>query len=78
MLPTVVPHLVATTARAIRQAIADPARFANEPEVDGMPGLVVYREGRVLEMRNRSGEHRHWLRGDGFEYEREAWRFDRR
>jgi ATP-dependent DNA ligase len=54
-------------ARALRQAIADPDRFACEPKVDGVRGLVVYEPERVLEMRNRRGERRDWLRGDAFE-----------
>src|SRR6187431_3102192 len=68
MIPTVVPQLVANDgARALRQAIADPDRFACEPNVDGVRGLVVYQPERVLEMRNRRGEKRDWLRGDEFE-----------
>lgn len=68
MLPTVVPQLVANDGtRALRQAIADPDRFACEPKVDGVRGLVIYQPGRVLEMRNRRGEKRDWLRGDAFE-----------
>ena len=64
MLPTVVPQLVANDgAKALRQAIADPERFACEPKVDGVRGLVVYQPGRVMEMRNRRGEKRDWLRG---------------
>ena len=68
MLPSVVPQLVANDgARALRQAIADPDRFACEPKVDGVRGLVVYHPNRVMEMRNRRGEKRDWLRGDTFE-----------
>jgi ATP-dependent DNA ligase len=68
VVPTVVPQLVANDgARALRQAIADPDRFACEPNVDGVRGLVVYQPERVLEMRNRRGEKRDWLRGDEFE-----------
>lgn len=68
VLPAVLPQLVANDgAKALRQAIADPDRFACEPKVDGVRGLVVYQPGRVIEMRNRRGEKRHWLRGDGFE-----------
>jgi ATP-dependent DNA ligase len=51
----------------LRQAIADPGRFACEPKVDGVRGLVIYQPGRILEMRNRRGERRDWLRGDAFE-----------
>jgi ATP-dependent DNA ligase len=68
MLPAVVPQLVANDgAKALRQAIADPERFACEPKVDGVRGLVVYQPERVLEVRNRRGEKRDWLRGDEFE-----------
>jgi ATP-dependent DNA ligase len=68
VLPSVIPQLVANDGtRALRQAIADPDRFACEPKVDGVRGLVVYQPGRVLAMRNRRGEKRDWLRGDKFE-----------
>ncbi|MFL5686240.1 MAG: hypothetical protein ACJ77D_09330 [Chloroflexota bacterium] len=68
MVPAVVPQLVANDgARALRLAIADPDRYACEPKVDGVRGLVVYHPDRVIEMRNRRGEKRDWLRGDGFE-----------
>jgi bifunctional non-homologous end joining protein LigD len=68
VLPAVIPHLVANDgAKALRQAIADPERFACEPKVDGVRGLVVYQPERVLEMRNRRGQRRDWLRGDEFE-----------
>ena len=79
MLPTVVPQLVANDGtRALRQAIADPDRFACEPKVDGVRGLVVYQPGRVLEMRNRRGEKRDWLRGDAFEAGSDASPIDSR
>ena len=62
------PHLVANDGpRALRQAIADPDRFACEPKVDGVRGLVVYQPEHILEMRNRRGERRDWLRDDAFE-----------
>jgi bifunctional non-homologous end joining protein LigD len=68
MVPTVVPQLVANDGtRALRRAIADPSSYVVEPKVDGVRGLVVYDEGHVLEMRNRRGERRDWLRGDAFE-----------
>jgi ATP-dependent DNA ligase len=51
---------------ALRAAITDPERFAVEPKVDGVRGLVVYRDGD-LETRNRHGVRRDWLRGDDFE-----------
>lgn len=68
MLPAVVPQLVANDApRVLRKAIADPERFACEPKVDGVRGLVVYGPERTIETRNRRGERRDWLRGDAFE-----------
>lgn len=68
VVPAVVPQLVANDGtRALRQAIADPGRFACEPKVDGVRGLVVYQPCRVIEMRNRRGEKRDWLRGNEFE-----------
>jgi bifunctional non-homologous end joining protein LigD len=51
----------------LRQAIAEPDRFACEPKIDGVRGLVAYQPGRILETRNRRGERRDWLRGDAFE-----------
>src|SRR5688572_26980886 len=62
------PELVANDgARALRQAIDDPERFACEPKVDGVRGLVVYMPDRTIKMRNQRGERRDWLRGDDFE-----------
>ena len=67
MLPEVVPQLVANNGlMALRAAITDPERFVVEPKVDGVRGLVVYRDGD-LETRNRHGVRRDWLRGDDFE-----------
>ena len=51
----------------MRLAIADPDRFACEPKVDGVRGLVVFGRERTIETRNRRGERRDWLRGDAFE-----------
>src|SRR5215212_8572307 len=51
---------------ALRAAIADPDRYACEPKVDGVRGLVVYGPD-ALETRNRNGVRRDWLRGDAFE-----------
>jgi ATP-dependent DNA ligase len=66
--PAVLPQLVANDGvRALRAAIADPERYACEPKVDGVRGLIAYRPGGVIETRNRSGVRRDWLRGDGFE-----------
>jgi ATP-dependent DNA ligase len=68
VLPAVVPQLVANDgARALRWAIANPALVAVEPKVDGVRGLLVYQPEGILEMRNRRGEKRDWLRGDEFE-----------
>jgi bifunctional non-homologous end joining protein LigD len=67
-VPTVLRQLVSNTGlRALRAAIADPERWAIEPKVDGVRGLVVYRPDRRLETRNRRGVVRDWLRGDAFE-----------
>jgi ATP-dependent DNA ligase len=38
-----------------------------EPKVDGVRGLVVFQPDGSLEMRNRRGIRRDWLRGDRFE-----------
>jgi ATP-dependent DNA ligase len=63
----VTPQLVGNTGlRALRAAIAEPERFACEPKVDGVRGLVLYGPSGV-ETRNRRGKRRDWLRGDGFE-----------
>jgi ATP-dependent DNA ligase len=68
VLPNVTPQLVGNTGlRALRAAIAEPDRFACEPKVDGVRGLVVYTPDRTVETRNRTGIRRDWLRGDGFE-----------
>ena len=41
VVPPVLPQLVANDGpRALRQAIADPDRFACEPKVDGVRGLA--------------------------------------
>jgi ATP-dependent DNA ligase len=67
-LPAVVPQLLANDApRALRKAIADPDRYACEPKVDGVRGLVVYGPEHTIETRNRRGERRDWLPGDDFE-----------
>lgn len=68
MLPLVLPQLVANDgARVLRQAIADPGRYAFEPKVDGVRGLVCYQPDGTIETRNRRGERRNWLRADEFE-----------
>src|SRR5215207_8247600 len=68
MVPAVRPMLVANNGKAaLRAAIADPERYACEPKVDGVRGLVVYGPDGALETRNRNGIRRDWLRGDAFE-----------
>ena len=68
MVPVVSPQLVGSTGfRALYAAIADPERFACEPKVDGVRGLISFSNGH-LEARNRRGIRRGWLRGDGFEF----------
>jgi bifunctional non-homologous end joining protein LigD len=68
MVPAVMPELVANNGlRALHAAIADPERFACEPKVDGVRGLVIYQPDGSIETRNRRGERRDWLRRDGFE-----------
>jgi ATP-dependent DNA ligase len=67
-IPDVLPQLVANDGlRALRDAIADPDRWAIEPKVDGVRGLVVFQPDGLLETRNRLGIRRDWLRGDEFE-----------
>ena len=79
MIPTVAPTSVANDgAKALRQAIADPDRFADEPKVDGVRDLVVYQPKRVLDSRNRRREERDRVRGDAFEAGRRrlaSWTF---
>jgi ATP-dependent DNA ligase len=61
------PQLVGNTGlRALRAAIADPERFACDPKIDGVRGLVVYGPSGI-ETRDRRGERRDWLRADKFE-----------
>jgi ATP-dependent DNA ligase len=68
MVPAVTPQLVANNGlRALRLAISDPERYACEPKIDGVRGLVVYQPGGSIETRNRRGERRDWLRGVAFE-----------
>jgi ATP-dependent DNA ligase len=68
VLPPILPQLVANDGpRALRQAILDPDRFACEPKVDRVRGLVIYGPEHTIETRNRRGERRDWLRGDEFE-----------
>jgi ATP-dependent DNA ligase len=68
MVPAVSPQLVGNTGfRALYAAIADPERFACEPKVDGVRGLITYLPNGLVEARNRRGIRRGWLRGDHFE-----------
>jgi bifunctional non-homologous end joining protein LigD len=68
MVPTVTPQLVSNQGLLVlRLAITEPERFACEPKVDGVRGLVVYQPDGSIETRNRRGERRDWLRGDTFE-----------
>jgi ATP-dependent DNA ligase len=68
MVPPVTPQLVANSGlRTLRAAITDPERYACEPKVDGVRGLVVYQPDGRIETRNRRGERRDWLRGDAFD-----------
>ena len=57
----VLPQLVANDRIcALRAAIADPFRFAIEPKVDGVRGLIVFRPDGIIETRNRRGQVRDW------------------
>jgi ATP-dependent DNA ligase len=68
MLPLVLPQLVGGNGpAALGAAIADPERYAVEPKVDGVRGLLTFTPEHVVEMRNRHGVPRHWFRGDAFE-----------
>jgi ATP-dependent DNA ligase len=68
VVPVVTPQLVANDGlRVLRAAISEPERYACELKVDGVRGLVVYQPDGSIETRNRRGERRDWLRGDGFE-----------
>ena len=67
MIPTVLPQLVANNGSLVlRAAIADPDRYACEPKVDGVRGLIVF-DGGTIETRNRQGQRRDWLRRDAFQ-----------
>ena len=68
MLPAdLTPQLVANDGvKAMQRAIADPAAYAIEPKVDGVRGLLVFREDRVVEARNRRGLSRDWFRHEPF------------
>jgi ATP-dependent DNA ligase len=68
MLPSdVTPQLVANDGvKAMQRAIADPTSYAIEPKVDGVRGLLVFREDGVVEARNRRGLSRDWFRHEPF------------
>ena len=68
MLPAVTPQLLSNDGlRALRRAIAEPARLAIEGKVDGVRGLVTFDDGGRLGTHNRRGERRQWLRGQALE-----------
>ncbi len=59
----VIPQLVANDGRrGLLAAIAHPDRFAIEPKIDGVRGLIVFRPDGVIETRNRRGVVRDWQR----------------
>lgn len=67
MVPELAPQLVGNDGlRAMKAAIAQPDAWVLEPKVDGVRGLLVFDSDR-LELRNRQGVRRDWLRGDEFE-----------
>jgi ATP-dependent DNA ligase len=56
------PQLVGNDGvRTMRRAIAEPERFAIEPKVDGVRGMVSLLPGGVIEVRNRQGKVRDWF-----------------
>jgi ATP-dependent DNA ligase len=64
----VLPQLVGNRGLAgLKLAIADPHRFAIEPKVDGVRGLLAFLPDGTMETRNRRGIRRDWLRGDSVE-----------
>ena len=61
--PDLLPQLVGNNGlRTLEAAIAEPERFAIEPKVDGVRGLVCYLPDRTIEARNRGGQKREWFR----------------
>jgi hypothetical protein len=63
------PQLVANDGvKAMQRAIADPTAYVIEPKVDGVRGLLVFREDHVVEARNRRGLSRDWFRYQPFRY----------
>jgi hypothetical protein len=64
----VLPQLVRNRGvDGLRQAIRHPERFAIEPKVAGVRGLLAFLPDGTTEKGNRSRIHRDRLRGDGFE-----------
>jgi bifunctional non-homologous end joining protein LigD len=63
IVPRIEPQLVANIGlRALDAAIAEPDRWAIEPKVDGVRGLIVYQPDGSMEARNRRGQVRDWFR----------------
>jgi ATP-dependent DNA ligase len=64
----VLPQLVGNRGLGgLKVAIADPDRYAIEPKVDGVRGLLAFLPDRTMQTRNRLGIRRDWLQGDSFE-----------
>jgi hypothetical protein len=60
----VLPQLVGNRGLAgLKLAIAEPDRYAIEPKVDGVRGLLAFLPGDNIATRNRHGIRRDWLRG---------------
>jgi ATP-dependent DNA ligase len=58
----VIPQLCSAAGlKPLRAAVAEPTRYAIEPKVDGVRGLIVYEPSGVLTARNRQGQQRQWL-----------------
>ena len=56
------PQLVGNRGeRALLAAIAEPERYAIEPKVDGVRGLICYLPDKTIEARNRGGQRRNWF-----------------
>jgi ATP-dependent DNA ligase len=70
MLPAeVTPQLVDNRGQdVLRLAPAEPERYAIEPKVDGVRGLIVYRPDGRVEARNRLGRSRDWFRHPPFSH----------
>jgi hypothetical protein len=55
-------HLVGNDGRALRRAIADPDRFAREPKVDAVRGLVIYGPEHTIKTRKGRRQRRGAIR----------------